>query len=248
MDAKPFFEFDLRSFRDGDLDELKKFSKSTYDLQGILTTASELKYTKEILAILGSQLLEPTDDFVRLFTTRVYDGKITQQTRERFSKLVQRAFRLFINDQINDRLKSALGADAGVKSPEPDLVSGAPSGKAASASPAPTLDIPTVVTTQEEWEAFFTIRALLHSAVLSHRVFLRDVQTYCGVLLDDNNRKPICRLYLNTGKKAIGIFDGEGRTEQRVSITKIDDIHEHAERLRAAALSYETARSPSTAS
>src|SRR5215217_55833 len=51
MDAKPFFEFDLLNYRDQDLEELKKFSKSVYDLQTILTTASELKYTKEIQRI-----------------------------------------------------------------------------------------------------------------------------------------------------------------------------------------------------
>jgi hypothetical protein len=237
MDSKPFFEFDLRDFRDGDLEELKKFSKASYDLQHILTTASELKYTKEILAILGEQLQEPTEDFVRLFTSRIYDGKLTQQTREKFTKIVQRAFRVFINDQINERLKSALGADAGVKSPE------VPAEKPAVTDVKP-IEVnveaaPTVVTTQEEWEAFFTIRALLHSAVSSNRVFLRDVQTYCGVLLDDNNRKPICRLYLNQSRKAIGIFDGEGRKEERIPITSLDEIHAYADRLRAAATSYD---------
>jgi hypothetical protein len=236
MDSKPFFEFDLRSFRDGDLEELKKFSKSSYDLQDILTTASELKYTKEILAILSGQLTEPTEDFVRLFTSRIYDGKLTQQTREKFSKIVQRAFRVFINDQINERLKSALGADAGVKSPDVPAVKA--SEETATPSVAAT-ESPVVSTTPEEWEAFYTVRALLHAAVSSNRVFLRDVQTYCGVLLDDNNRKPICRLYLNGARKSIGIFDGEGRKEERILITKIDEIHNYADRLRAAAASYD---------
>lgn len=238
MDAKPFFEFDLRNFRDGDLEELKKFSKAAYDLQGILTTASDLKYTKEILGILAGQLQEPTEDFVRLFTSRIYDGKLTQQTREKFTKIVQRAFRVFINDQINERLKSALGAEAGVKSPEvpaEPLPAAAPATKTETES-----DAPAVVTTSEELEAFFTVRALLHSAIPSQRVFLRDVQTYCGVLLDNNNRKPICRLYLNGARKAIGIFDGEGRTEERIPIARIDEIHLYADRLRAAALAYET--------
>lgn len=236
MDAKPFFEFDLRNFRDGDLEELKKFSKSAYDLQGILTTASDLKYTKEILSILAGQLQEPTEDFVRLFTTRVYDGKLTQQTREKFTKIVQRAFRVFINDQVNERLKSALGAEAGVKSP--DVPADSP--VTAETKEASAAEAPTIVTTPEELEAFFTVRALLHSVVPSERVFLRDVQTYCGVLLDNNNRKPICRLYLNGSKKAIGIFDGEGRTEERIPMTKLEEIHAYADRLRAAALAYET--------
>jgi predicted type IV restriction endonuclease len=56
MDAKPFFEFDMTNYRDHDIEELKKFSKAAYDLQEILTTASDLKYTKEIQRILGQQL------------------------------------------------------------------------------------------------------------------------------------------------------------------------------------------------
>jgi hypothetical protein len=67
MDAKPFFEFDLLNYREQDLEELKKFSKSAYDLQLILNTASELKYTKEIQRILAQQLQDPSEEFVRFF-------------------------------------------------------------------------------------------------------------------------------------------------------------------------------------
>jgi hypothetical protein len=235
MDAKPFFEFDLRTYREGDMDELKKFSKSAYDLQDILTTASDLKYTKEILTILRQQLDAPSDDFVRLFTTQIYDGKITLPIRERFTTIVQRAFRVFINDQINERLKTALGSSGDVKSPNVPIDQGVtpePSGVEEKTAPA-------VTTTAEELEAFYTIRALLHPVVGSDRIALRDVQTYCGVLLDDNNRKPICRLYLTGSRKAIGIFDGEGRKEERIPISRIDEIHDYAERLQAALMAYE---------
>lgn len=235
MDSKPFFEFDLRDFRDSDIDELKKFSKSAYDLQDILNTASDLKYTKEILAILAKQLQSPSDDFVRLFTTQIYDGKVTQQIRERFSVIVQRAFRAFINDQINERLKTALGDDAGMRNS-----TGAKAEAPAQATVTDVEDAPSVITTQDEIEAFYTIRAILHQAIPSERIAMRDVQTYCGILLDDNNRKPICRLYLGTSRKQIGIFDGEGRKENRIAIERITDIHDHADRIRAAALSYES--------
>ena len=64
------------------------------------------------------------------------------------------------------------------------------------------------------------------------------MQTYCSVLLDNNNRKPICRLYMNGSRKAIGLFDNGERKEERIAIAGPDDIHSVAERLRAAVKLY----------
>lgn len=232
MDAKPFFAFDLLNYRDQDLEELKKFSKSVYDLQSILTTASELKYTNEIQRILAQQLQQPSEEFVRFFTTQVYQGRMTQAIREQFALTTQRAFKQFVHEQVNDRLKSALGVDHQAAPVEPVSIS--PPAIPVPVAPAkPANDQGVVVTTSEELEAFFTIKAILHSSVSSKRIIMRDVQTYCGVLLDDNNRKPICRLYLNGSKKAIGLFDNDERKEERLPLEGLDSIHEYGNRLRA---------------
>jgi hypothetical protein len=235
MDAKPFFEFDMADYRDHDIEELKKFSKAAFDLQDILTTASELKYSKEIQKILVQQLQAPSDEFVRFFTAQVYQGRMTQAIREQFTETTKQAFKRFINEQINDRLKSALGSD------QQFVPADSPSTPTpASQAPEKTVpETPAVVTTTEELEAYFTIKAILHPVVTSKRVVMRDVQTYCGILLDDNNRKPICRLYLNASKKAIGMFDGEDRKEVRVPLGSLDEIHNHAERLRKTVKQYD---------
>ncbi|MEP7095036.1 MAG: hypothetical protein ABI793_13335 [Flavobacterium sp.] len=56
------------------------------------------------------------------------------------------------------------------------------------------------------------------------RIVSRDTQSYFGVLLDDNNRKPICRLHLNGGKKYIGLFN-DNKSEIRQAIQTVDDIY-----------------------
>jgi hypothetical protein len=61
MDSRPFFEFNVLDVREQDTEELKKFSKSSFDLNNIITTASELKYTREIKRILFEQMQEPTE-------------------------------------------------------------------------------------------------------------------------------------------------------------------------------------------
>ncbi|MEF1342310.1 restriction endonuclease, partial [Vibrio rotiferianus] len=70
------------------------------------------------------------------------------------------------------------------------------------------------------------------------RVFSRDTQSYFGILLDDNNRKPICRLWFNTKQKYIGIFD-ESKTEVRHPIESVDDIFNFSEQLQNTLALYE---------
>jgi hypothetical protein len=67
---------------------------------------------------------------------------------------------------------------------------------------------------------------------------MRDVQTYCGVLLDDNNRRPICRLWLNGAQKFVSLFDNEQRKETKIPINGIDDLYVYADRLKATAAMY----------
>jgi predicted type IV restriction endonuclease len=70
---------------------------------------------------------------------------------------------------------------------------------------------------------------------------MRDVQSYCGILLDDNNRKPLCRLYFNGARKSLGLFDNDQRKETRVVLENLEDLYQYADRLRATVAMYSTA-------
>ena len=70
------------------------------------------------------------------------------------------------------------------------------------------------------------------------RITYRDTQSYFGILLDDNNRKPLCRLHLNGGKKYIGLFD-ENKTERKELLTSLDDIYKFEEQLLETASFYD---------
>jgi predicted type IV restriction endonuclease len=233
MDEKPFFEFNILDIRESAVEELKKFSKSSFDLEFILTTAAELKYTREIKRILIEQMQDPTDEFVRLFASKVYSGKLTQAVRDQFGQLTKQAFKHVVNDQINERLKSALVTDAAVAPPvSSDALSGSvPAAGSPENSPASD-------TTAEEWEGYHIVRAILREVTLPKRVTMRDVQSYCGILLDDNNRKPICRLHFNAVQKYLSLFDVE--KEERIPIEGLDDLYKYAERLKAAVTKYDT--------
>ncbi len=88
-------------------------------------------------------------------------------------------------------------------------------------------EVSKVVTSTDELEGFMIVKAILRQKIDVGRIVYRDSQTYFAILLDDNNRKPICRLYLNGGKKYIATFD-EQKKEVKNEIVKLDDIFKYS--------------------
>lgn len=85
-----------------------------------------------------------------------------------------------------------------------------------------------IVTTEEEREAFYIIKAIVGARVKASRIYMRDKETYCGILLDDNNRKPICRLHYNGKRKTVSFFDTD--TEEKLVIETNSELYDHASR------------------
>lgn len=228
MDSKPFLEANLTDLNEGQISQLKKFAKSNFDLDGILETASDLKYTNEIKKLLAQEMAEPSEDLVRLFATRVYAGRFTKAVKEQFEPIAKRALQEFVSDRVRDRLTSALNQESQAPSPrvEEEASAGDPEEDG-------------IVTTPEEWEAFHVVRAILSDSIDPKRVAMRDVRSYCGILLDDNNRKPVCRLHFNGSQKDVGLFDG-AKNETKEPIEEISELYSFAAQLRETAASYDT--------
>ena len=229
MDEKPFFEFNILDFKERDVDELKKFAKAAYNLDTILTTANDLKYTRAIQTRLAEWITSPSEDFVRLVSSELLGTKrFTPAIKDQFTLITKRAFEQLIGERINERLKGAMTPEsATVRVPIPDS----------------TFEIvaeTTVVTTELEVEGFHIVRAILRGLVSPKRIVMRDAQSYCAVLLDDNNRKPICRLRFNNPQNLrLGLFNDK-KEEELVSLGSVDDIFNHGERLKAMLSPYQT--------
>lgn len=236
MDEKPFFEFNMLDFNERDVEELKKFAKAAFDLETILTTANELKYTRAIQTRLAEWMINPAEDFVRLVSSDLLGNRrFTPAIKDQFTLITRRAFEQLLGERINDRLKGAMAPET-VTVSEPVAV--APVHVAPAAALAPAQEEPQITTSPEELEAFHTIRALVRGLVPSKRVAIRDAQSYCAILLDDNNRKPICRLRFNNIEKLrIGVFNG-AKEEEQFPLESVDDIHNFAEQLRTTVSSY----------
>ena len=233
MDAKPFLVLDLNDIDETLLPELQKLSKDVFDLDSIISAAGELKYIGELKRTLAAQFREPEDEWVKFLTSRVYTGPYTQRVREQFTSLVAKATKQFLNDQVNERLKKALGAQAYV--PSEDVSAAVVSSKPVAEADLAEADA--IETTLEEIEGYQIVRAIVCSEVKPARVVQRDAKSYFAVLLDDNNRKPIARLHFNRAQKYIGLFN-ENKEETRVPIRSLEEIYEHTEALRASVKSY----------
>ncbi|TRX71497.1 type I restriction endonuclease [Carboxylicivirga sp. M1479] len=221
MDAEPFLTVDFENFKEHDVNEVKKFHKSNFDVDKIIDTASELKYSSAIKEILEKELNEPSEEFVKYFGRQIYNGKITAKVLEQLTGIVKKATNQSIKEIVNDRLHSAL------KKEEEAVVE----------EVVEEVDDNRIETTEEEIEGYHIVRSIVRTKIEPERIVHRDTQSYFGILIDDNNRKPICRLHLNGSKKYLGLFD-DNKKEEKILIEKLDDIYNYEEKLIEAALRY----------
>ncbi len=230
MDSKPFFKFNILNFEDHQINELKKFTKSAFSLDDILTTASTLKYTGSIKKILEDELSNPSESFVRFFASQIYDGRLTQTKIEQFTNIVKEARNQFVNERINERLKSAMSTNESKSNSESVVET--------ESKIESQLEKDMIETTQEEIDGYYIVKSILREVVDVKRVAMRDTKSYCGILFDDNNRKPICRLHFNNSKKYLGVFSN--KNEERFEINSVDDIFQYANHVKAVVAEYES--------
>lgn len=224
MDEKPFLEFDITNLKENTISEISKFHKSSFNVDNIISNASSLKYIKEIKKQINAELENPSNDFTKLFASKVYTGRLTEKVMDEFKDLVQKSVSQYINERINDRLNAALTKET-IKQQEEQAASPEEESK--------------IYTSEEELEGYRIIVAILRQKLPTSRIVYRDTQSYFGILLDDNNRKPLCRLHLNGGKKYISLFN-DNKNETKTAISSIDDIYQFGKELLDTVGLYET--------
>lgn len=219
MDSKPFLEFRIDQLTEPIVNEIKRFQKNQFDAEEIYSVASDLKYSKQIKDLLKTEFSNPSEDFVRLIARQVYDGRLTSGIIEQFTFIVKKSLKEYISETITARLQ---------------LVENIGSNDSEEAIEELTEELEEhnngIVTTEEELQAFRIIQAVLVPVVESSRIFHRDTKSYFGILLDDNNRKPICRVHLDKKKKFIEIFD-ENKNKERFDIEVVEDLYQYKDQL-----------------
>lgn len=215
MDASPFLQVDITNLRDSQIVELFKFAKENFDADKISSTASELKYVTKFRDYLTRELKSPDEDFVKFVMGYIYDGRKTQQTVEKFTPIIVQGFSQMITEQVSDKLASALNSSVS---------------NASASDPRASDNVDTtnedddegntgegIITTPAELESFTTAKIILRETVDENRIFYRDNKSYFNVLLDDNRRKWIFRVYFTKSRNWIALHDADG--------TQLDFVH-----------------------
>jgi len=222
MDEKPFFEINMLDFNESSINELKRFSKAAFHPEQMADFAKNLLYTREIKRLMAEQLISPSPEFVKFFTSQVYTGRLTESVVSKFTEITQRSLKEFINDRITDRLKSAIDL--------PDNATTVSQFTEEQNDLEPELETEFVVT-DEEMEGFYIVKAILREiADISHLKF-KATKNYLGINFDGKVSKTVCRLWFKSGRKFIGIIDADGK-EAKKALSQLDEIYGIAEILK----------------
>ncbi|RWZ59858.1 endonuclease [Halobacillus fulvus] len=229
MDPTPFFTFDLLDIKDSSLTELSKFRKVNFDVDKIFNTASDLKYTGKIKQLFSELLESPTEDFTHFILNNVYDGRKTKNVVTQFEPLIKKSFKQFINEMVNDKLNAALKTTSTEEDSDKEL---------ADESELDNKEIgkPEIITTEEEIQGFAIARLILSEVMDEDRIYYRDNKSYFNILVDNNIRKWVCRLGLNSeNNKYIQLNDEERTT---YSISRVSEITKFRENIKIIAESF----------
>ena len=218
MDASPFLEIDLSDLSDNDISELKKFEKENFDVNKIVSAASDLKYYGMIKKLLKDEFLNPTDDFIKfVLSNGIYEGRLMQNVIERFRPIVKKSISQYLNELVNDKIKNALNIDnADLKSevvheeiPDEEEESG-------------------IVTTEEELQAFYIVKSIICNHIALERVTYKDTVSYFSVMIDNKVTRWVCRFFFkDTVKYVIVPTENENRKyilDSIADIYKLTDV------------------------
>lgn len=229
MDDKPFFTLDLSNLKDSNIKILEKFTKNGYNLEGILDSAEGLKYIKAIRNEFERELKDPSDEMVKILVNKFFDKPLTATRMLAFKEYTRKAFTNSINESINHRLKNALNINETVPVKNSSKLE----------SIDDNVEAPKFITTDEEIEGSQIVKAILREMLPSTRIAFRDTHSYFGVLLDDNNRKPICRLHFNSANKYLELFHNGKDSGEKKLLESLDAIYTYKTELLDTLKQYE---------
>lgn len=198
MDTTPFLTFDITEIKENQFIEIIKFHKENFDIDNIVSSASELKYLNNLKTFLTENIVTPSDSFLRYLTSEIYEGRVTQNILNTFSPIIVKGFNQFITERVNEKLSAALNTSVETKVTT-EVVK------------AEVEDVESVedevITTPAELEVYTVVKMLAKDVITPDRIYYRDNRSYFNVLIDDNIKKWVLRYRSNSKKSTIEIRD-----------------------------------------
>lgn len=227
MDDEPFLVVNMLDLDNDDVEQIKKFHKSYFDEDQILSTAQELKFMTLFRCVLEQEFNEPSAEFTRFLAKQVYSGQVTQNVIALFQPYVKRAIADLISDEITDRLNFALKAeDKPIATTPQEIVEEAP------------INEDGIVTTEEELDAFKIVRAICCREIDVEEIQYKDSKSYFAIGMKRNpSHFWICRIYIKQSVKKIEFKTAE-KTLESFEFKNNNDLYNYSERIIEALKQY----------
>lgn len=212
MDKKPFLDITLADIRENEISELEKFRKDKFEADTVYDAAAQLKDMGQLKKAISGVFAEVPDGFVRvLMDAAEMEGKRTQNAITKYRPLVKKAAAQYINDIVRERLDGIINPPA-----KDEQIESQDDEKAEEK----TSDI---VTTEEELQALYIVRAILGGNISVKRIGYKDTASYFNILIDNKVTRWVCRLYFKENLKYV-VIPNENENV-RYDIQTLEDIY-----------------------
>ncbi|MFA7659114.1 MAG: type I restriction endonuclease [Candidatus Gastranaerophilaceae bacterium] len=214
LDTEPFFTFNLLDFKLDQVEQLQEFCKGEFNIDKAFLNASNLKYISRFEDVLKEEYENPSTDFVKYLITKsgIGEKRITPAVVEKHTHTTIEAFNQFMSATVKKALEGNINQSNTI--PENQKKDETKS---------------LIETTVEELEGYAIVKSILKDTIDLNRLFYRDTINYFNLILDDNIRKTICRLYFNNKQKYICFL--ENNKEEKHPLDTINDIFKFEKKL-----------------
>ncbi len=197
----PFFSFNIENIEGGSLDDIAEFYITNIEIKTIIENAQEFFFLEEFEDAFYKELANPSRDFIKSIYSRMNGSRLNKNTEKQIRELINSV-------SIKSALEKLIIEEAN---------------KANSG----------IITTDEELKVFHVIKTILaqNRQIDTDSIGYKDYKGKFSIILNGNQKKKICNLYITPNSKKIEI---EG---DKIDIPNIDSIIKLKKRLVAKTLS-----------
>lgn len=142
----------------------------------------------------------------------VYKGTKTQNIIEKFRPILKNSLNEFINETVNKKIKFALENNG-------------------------YSNYTATITGDNDWESLTIIKEILKNVIDINMITCKHTESYTAILIQNNPRKWICRLFFSSNQKYICIPD-INKKECKYILDSISNIKDFSEKLVSATKRY----------
>jgi hypothetical protein len=220
MDKVPFLVVNFSKLKESDLKNLLKFKKENYHEKNLCNIALDLHYLPAITEAFKELFKKPSDDFIAaLFRFALPEKKITPTIQSKLPDIVREAIRNAIMEMT---LKGVEGFQSTTIIPQQENFE--------KLGDQPTL---------EENEGYYIVKAILHGVADPSRVAIRGFKYNCGILLDNSQNRPICRICFREKEKYVIVYDNLEKKENKFKIENINDLFKFGDHFKKTVMFYD---------